>query len=455
MSLWILLTAAALLAAGVIWRRRSGSRAALVFALLGAAGLASVAAWLGIAVTPPPAPPASLRPPVRSRPVARKPAPQKLDGRVAIRLGRFSGAGRLKLKAISTLRLFDSRSGRQLLVVQPGTSLEATPVWASGAVRLATPRGPMTRRELELRGSLIQIGRSRYPESVHLRLAGTGIEAINRLDIETYLQGVLPGELPSRFHIEAQKALAVAARSYTLAQREKHEDSDLCDGTHCQMYVGLRRASSRALAALAATRRQVLKHQGRICTTFYSADCGGRSTSAEHVPLRDKPHEGPISYLRPVIDRAGPGDYFCSHSPFHTWTVTLDERTLARKLAEETGIPNGRVIGLTVLQRDPSGYVLSIKADVAASDSDPPSMLPAALPFTMTGWRFRNLAGAYTLRTTRFQIHAENGNFVFNGAGNGHGLGLCQYGADGMGQRGFNYRQILAHYYPGSRLTGL
>src|SRR5262249_10976139 len=180
-----------------------------------------------------------------------------------------------------------------------------------------------------------------------------------------YLEGVLPGELPASFALEAQKALAVAARTYALRNRGKHADegADLCDGVHCQMYLGRTDASPRGMRAVRETRGLCAWYRGDLVCTFYSADCGGESTDAAFVPLKDMPKEI-LPYLRPVRDCPRPGapDYCCA-SRSHWWSAEIPKARLEALLnaAPETWV--GHLKSITFTGHDASGRVTTVRLE--------------------------------------------------------------------------------------------
>jgi stage II sporulation protein D len=417
------------------------------------------------------------------------------QGSLKIGLESLGGSLELPVKLPLGGRAWDGITGQKLARLPANKPLRAVADYASGTVRLRGAGVSVSRPVLVLSGGLAQLGGRRYPGKIRIRLQGSGLQFINELSIEQYLEGVLPGEIPRSFGMEAQKALAVAARTYALVQRGKHGDYDLCDGTDCQMYLGYRRSSPRALAAVRATRHLCLWYGDSLVYTFYEADCGGKSTRIEDVPIRDKPSQ-PLPYLTIVKDGPEHGPDYCAESEYHHWTKRLARQDLEAKLnsSEETYV--GRLLELKVTERDGSGRIASITLrgevppplppPVPADPSNPdgagsasasgtapegaaspvPAPPPVSVPppgppgtpvrKTLTGWRFRRAVGARTMKSTLVKVDESQPDlFRFIGSGNGHGLGLCQIGANGMAKRGFTFRQILAHYYPGTRLAPL
>jgi stage II sporulation protein D len=379
------------------------------------------------------------------------------DGRLRIGLRRLSGRPFLVVKMTSAGRIADGVTGETFRTVRAGMPLKILADYGSGQVLIKGPGIWVQRPDLSIAGGLVQIGRSRYPGKVRFRLAGTGLQLTNDLDIEQYLEGVLPGEIPAYFGMEAQKALAVAARTYALVQRGKHGDYDLCDRTCCQMYLGYHRGSARGLKAVRATRRLCLWSGPELAYTFYSADCGGVSTSVDDVPLRDKPQR-PLPYLQVVRDAAAGGANYCRESRYQQWVRRIPLPELERRLNADPETRVGRLRDLRVAEYDPSGRVKTVvlrgaaTAEIASAGVPP---LPSGEK-TVTGWALRRAVGPMALKSTRMTIDRPQPGVVrFVGSGFGHGLGLCQIGANGMARHGFSFRQILAHYYPGTRASKL
>jgi stage II sporulation protein D len=349
-------------------------------------------------------------------------------------------------------------------VLPRGSSLQLTAAFETGRVRVSGKGLVAESEAFTLAAPTVTIGKRRYPHKLSIRLEGTGLQLVNELDIEQYLEGVLPGELPRGFGIEAQKALAVAARSYALVQSGKHGDFDLCDRTCCQMYLGDHKGSARGLAAVRATRRECLWSGEDLVYAFYSADCGGESTSVTEVPLRDKPEEA-LPYLRPVKDAPPSGPDYCSTSPFHRWVRRYTREELEAKLNARPATEVGTLLGLEVTDVDPSGRVRTVvirgetaPETPAQAGGDTAATAAPTVPVekTVTGWELRRSVGAVALKSTLMTLDQPAPDvYRFTGSGFGHGLGLCQIGANGMAKQGRTYREILAHYYPGTRLARL
>ncbi|MCG0277877.1 MAG: stage II sporulation protein D [Thermanaeromonas sp.] len=297
------------------------------------------------------------------------------------------------------------------------------------------------------------LGRLRSPVEVEtqervVRLLDHTRGEVIALPLETYVAGVVAGEMPAEFEMEALKAQAVAARTYTLKKIEearakpdpKHPQADLCtDPTHCQAWVpqgalrqrygfwqGLR-YERKILQAVDATQGLVLTYQGELIIPVYHSNSGGRTESAEAVWGYD------IPYLRSVLS---PWD---RESPRFRNTVTFTLAELDQKLGVNLSAvpaaaltpPRGQAI--KVEEYTPTGRVKTIRI----GDK------------TFKGTELRQLLG---LSSTDFTWQVEGDRITFISVGNGHGVGLSQYGANGMAKEGKNFLDILYHYYRGVKV---
>src|SRR5439155_12445576 len=184
------------------------------------------------------------------------------------------------------------------------------------------------------------------------------------------------GEVPAAWPLEAQKAMAVAARTYAQASRGKHaaEGFDLCDGTHCQMYLGRVPGAARSERAVQETRGLVALSGGELIRAFYSADCGGRTANNEDVPFSDNPTE-PLSYLRSVPDVPWPGGpHYCARSPYHRWARRLTAARIEAALNADPATAIGSLRELRIAAVDVSGRARTVHLEgVALPAPEPPS----------------------------------------------------------------------------------
>jgi stage II sporulation protein D len=225
--------------------------------------------------------------------------------------------------------------------------------------------------------------------------------------LEDYVAGVLAGESSIFKSEEALKAMAVAARTYAVRHRGRHraEGFDFCDTTHCQD-LRLAARSERLRAAVEATEAELLWYEGTPADTYYSRHCGG-TTEAGDAP-----------YLRQQSDT------FCIATGRAEWHCELQKQDLGG--------------AVTIPSRTPSGRVAQLRAG---------SRRISATDFQLSVGR---ALGWDTIRSNFYDLIDRGDRILFQGYGSGHGIGLCQIGAEQRGLAGQSYHQILAFYYPGT-----
>jgi len=249
---------------------------------------------------------------------------------------------------------------------------------------------------------------------------------IVRLPLEVYVARVLAGEGEPNAADAARQSLAVAIRTYALANMGRHgrEGFDLCDGTHCQVP---RASTAAARRAVLATAGRILTYDGRPAELFYSASCGGYSESAAQVwPGADYP------YLQGAADDV--------HRDDPPWTLALTLEQIERAL-ERVGF-QGRLRDVRVEERNRSGRAARLE-------------VAGLVPGVIAGDQFRAAIGPVTLRSTAFSIEKSGNLLRFTGRGFGHGVGMCVIGAGRRAARGESMEAILAQYYPGLEVAPL
>lgn len=334
------------------------------------------------------------------------------------------------------------------------------------------------------------------------------VTAINVISIEEYLKSVISSEMSAASSEELLKAHAVISRGWLLAQSEKstslregesefraetrteneiikwydredHLNFDVCADDHCQRYQGLTRASVPVVGkAVEETTGEVLEFKGAICDTRYYKCCGGVTELFENVW---EPVNHP--YLQKVADYQeslsgsrtdlkdekkaekwilGRPDAFCNTTDkkilaqvlndydretndFFRWKVRYSQSELSELVKSRTGIDFGTIIDLRPLERGVSGRIIRLEI----SGTRRKMIIGKEL-------EIRKILSKSHLYSSCFFVEKVEENaiiwFILHGAGWGHGVGLCQIGAAVMGDRGYTYREILGHYFPGSVL---
>jgi stage II sporulation protein D len=255
------------------------------------------------------------------------------------------------------------------------------------------------------------------------------------MPMDEYLAGVLAGETGNFKSDEALKAMAVTARTYAMHFGSRHalDGFDFCDSTHCQ---NLRLASvdARLRRIVDSTSGEVLWYDGEPAATYYHANCGGTTEDGHYILGND---EQRAPYLKQHSDT------YCVRSGANQWRSEVTKRDLQRALAAEGLIVPGQLRSVAVLHRTASGRVEFLTVTGSRSITVP------ALTF-----RFaigRNI-GWDRLKSNWYEVSVAGDHIAFHGRGSGHGVGMCQVGAEVMGEEGRSYREILSFYYPGTKL---
>ena len=259
--------------------------------------------------------------------------------------------------------------------------------------------------------------------------------------IEIYLQGVVSYEARDLSRPEAFKAQAVAARTYALSKAQSHsrEGFNLCDTPHCQFYAGFADINPVAARAVMQTAGEIITYKGKTISAFYHSACGGFTEGISAVwPYEDKP------YLKSVQDGPAARPY-CSPATGFRWKKKLTFSSLERALKSGGWLKNGENISsVAVRGHGKSGRPLKLAVHaggrvVEVSTSD----FYHAVGRTL-GWT--------AMPGNLFELYSGKDYIMLDGKGAGHGVGMCQWGAEGMARKGFKYWEILEHYYPGTRI---
>lgn len=288
-----------------------------------------------------------------------------------------------------------------------------------------------------------------YPGLIRF-LPATGAEEggaiVNEVDVEEYLVGVVTAELHQGFHRTACRAQAIASRTYAwyrISERHGRGDWDLCATEGSQVYHGLGRAElvPEATRAVHDTDGLVLTWDSpdgrRIFCTYYSSTCGGRTQPA-----------GPVMRQLDIPPLGGVVCDYCRDAPRYEWgplTLSKAEVTSALRHRYEVFQEMGAITEIEVAQQDEGGRIVRVRLLDDRGRSQPLEAENFRLAVDPRGRRFQS---------TWFSLETREEDFCFlNGRGFGHGVGLCQYGAQGMSEQGMSTLEILRHYYPDSSVS--
>ncbi|NLW17074.1 MAG: stage II sporulation protein D [Firmicutes bacterium] len=272
------------------------------------------------------------------------------------------------------------------------------------------------------------------------------------LDLEDYVKGVVAAEMPASFHQEALKAQAVAARTYAVKRATvfggkgctAHPGADLCtDPAHCQAWLAPAELQKKwgmieyqnywqkVSQAVAETAGQIITYQGVVIDPLFHSTCGGQTEDAGAVWQQSFP------YLVPVTCN------YCKHSPKLQTEQRYSLTAFAAALRELDG-------SITV-----TAQTLRSQSPAFSVSQKTPTGRAATVSLGGRSLKATALRSALGLNSTRFNYKIEGDQIVFQVRGYGHGVGMCQYGADGMGEAGEDYRTILKHYYQGTEISNI
>ncbi|MEE8319965.1 MAG: SpoIID/LytB domain-containing protein [bacterium] len=321
-------------------------------------------------------------------------------------------------KKLQVLRLSDNR----WTAIVGGLS-RASVSYRNGLVALDGTSVREGQLAVHSKSGTVTVSGRKYKGRILILPDGGGLAVVNEVPLEKYLAGLVNAEISSKWPMEAVKAQVVAARTYALYKMGKSEGfyhlrSDVSD----QVYLGAAAEDKRALKAVRSTRGEVLKYGNELIPAFYHSNCGG--ITADAADVWGVPH--------PALKSTECS--FCSDAPYGHWRLTLSWAELQKAI---NGLypGTGRVKSITVRKRSGDGRVTILavvteKGRILVDSGD-----------------FRKEVGYDRLPSTLFRMGGGDGNVIFEGRGFGHGVGLCQWGAKGASERGWDYVRILGKFY--------
>lgn len=335
---------------------------------------------------------------------------------------------------------------------------------------------------------------------------GNSVCAVNELPVERYLESVISSEMSATSSLELLKAHAVISRSWLLVQmqnrrkgettahvaaseiqgngelirwydREDHTLFDVCADDHCQRYQGITKETSAHVAeAIRQTAGQVLTDEDEICDARFSKCCGGETEEFQYcwenlrkpylVALRDAPQQEALDLtVEANADRwiRSSPESFCNTrdakvlsqvlnnydqetSDFYRWRVEYTQQQVQQLLTEKLGIDFGAVVDLIPMERGTSGRLSKLRI----VGEKLTLVIGKELEIRRALSKSHLYSSAFVVDTFDRNEQGIPKRFALIGAGWGHGVGLCQIGAAVMGERGYSYKEILLHYYPGA-----
>lgn len=345
----------------------------------------------------------------------------------------------------------------------------------------------------------------RFKGALKLIVENGKITPINILGVEDYLLSVISSEMSATASLELLKAHAVISRSWLLAQidknkrivdageqysavektsddemikwydREDHINFDVCADDHCQRYQGITRASTPQVAkAIEATRGQVLMDGENLCDARFSKCCGGvyeefencwepihydylaarrdgeneidfpdltiEENAREWILTRPEAHcnTSDAEILSQVLN-----NYDQETTDFYRWEVTYTQEEISKLVKERSGMDYGNIVDLVPIARGTSGRLYKLKI----VGTNKTLTIGKELEIRRTLSPSHLYSSAFVVEKGENDANGLPSTFTLKGAGWGHGVGLCQIGAAVMGAKGYDYKEILLHYF--------
>lgn len=358
-------------------------------------------------------------------------AAKKPDGPQLVRVAIARDSRELDLAIHGLYRLRDMPSNK---VIGQGAYLSKSKVrLLNRGILIGLDVYPSKRLGLEPSrdASIIIDGRPFRGDVTFIRTADNRITVVNNINVEDYIKGVLYHEVSHRWPMEALKAQAVAARTYALYSiNPADKPYDVTNDIYSQVYGGRDSERYRTDLAVDHTRGQVLTYHGQIIPAYFHATCGGLTEDAREL----------WDHLPDIPPLRGVPDGFCKDSPHMHWKKNFRLKDIQNALNLH-GYKVGTVKDMSIIDRDRSDRIDHLKITQKNGQE-----------LIIKGKDFRDLMGPNVLMSNNYEIVMQGYYVDIIGRGWGHGVGMCQWGALGMAKQQFNYRQILAYYYPQSVL---
>ena len=322
-------------------------------------------------------------------------------------------------------------------------------VWSSnkkiGVWKYLPSNSKLIIRSFDKRG--VWLGNRRYGGQLIVALKEDNFAVINHLKIEKYLKSVVGSEMPKSWPMAALKAQAVAARTYALQQLGKKNDFDINSSEQNQVYLGMEAETFRTRKAVNGTRSLVLFYQDKLINAVFHSSSGGQTEASGNVWQYQLP------YLQSVPD-------YDQHSPKYQWEKRFSSTELKQIFYEIDGLNSIQTLTTSNTGRLLKARLYGPGGDLVLTGKD----LRKRLELNSTLVKFRILSYS----TTKDSLEIKSSPFIkvpdlpaplpsvpkeyfllVNGYGSGHGVGMSQWGANGLAKKGANFREILKHYYNG------
>ncbi len=316
---------------------------------------------------------------------------------------------------------------------------------AGGAARVPASFNAASPLVIHSKSKLVEVEFKQYRDTVKIYSDGDLCHVINELSVEDYLGSLVNSEFSSKWNEEAVAAQVIAARTYAVFQkaeaRKRNKIYDLDSTINDQVYDGSGKENEKSTSIVRKTRGLILVPKNSVgpqpIKAFYHSTCGGRTELPEVVWGKKYPG------FKKSVECP-----YCKSSPVLHWELEM-ELSEIQTILEKAGaitplLQFGRLVDVRVGPRSKTNRIPYLISVWETDGKFEEVKVPAA--------RFRTWIGPTRLKSTSFDVTKTGSMIRFEGQGNGHGVGLCQWGAKVMGEKGYKMGDILKHYYPDATL---
>jgi stage II sporulation protein D len=286
-------------------------------------------------------------------------------------------------------------------------------VKTSSNVGIVSDKGFIKIDKSKYRGKLILVPQNKERFSV-----------LEEIGIEEYLPGVIEGEMPTMWRDDAIQAQVIAARTYAIYQK-KIKNNDLYHINKLDLaYNGSYNYQPKTKEIVDKSRGTVMVYNWELFPGYFHSTCGGHT---EDINI--------VFNLRSIPPLSGVDCGYCNKSKYYNWRTNLKKDEIERKL-NNAKFKVKKINRIVTEKTGPGSHSSTLKIEHSGGTK------------RVNANEFRLIVGPNNLRSTAFKVKNNDRSLIFDGSGWGHGVGLCQYGTQGMANSGFKWYDILKHYYP-------
>ena len=358
---------------------------------------------------------------------------------VRVLLLKNAKKAKIEIKSPYTIRDLDNNK-----ILAQGTSLPESTVYVnSGRFKIKPVYSNSIRKIpaplIEVVGKIeitsqnngfIKLNKSKYKgKLLMIPQKAERFSVIEEINVEDYLPGVVESEMPAKWRDDAILAQVIAARTYAVYQKKINTDAQYHIDKLDLAYSGSYKSHSKPKELVEKSRGVIMVYDWGIFPGYFHSTCGGHT---EDINM--------VLGLKSIPPLSGVRCRYCKKSKFYRWKKVIKKSKIEERL-RNFGIKVKGLSGITAEKIGPGGHCSTIKVKYSKGIK------------RLNANEFRLMVGPNYLRSTAFKIKDNGSSLTFEGKGWGHGVGLCQYGTQGMARSGYKWFEILRHYYPGTEFV--